>query len=73
MYSGTFNDGGCHDLQQHNCEQVKNNCFTQPLLAIDKNCIPPEPKPPESMIAFSSGRYPFIMTFGNFKKMKFIK
>lgn len=58
MYSGTFNDGGCHDLQQHNCEQVKNNCFTQPLLAIDKNCIPPEPKPPESMIAFSSGRYP---------------
>lgn len=53
MYSETFNYGGCDDFQQH-------NCFTRPILAIDKNCIPhqPEPKSCESRIAFSSGRYP---------------
>ncbi|MGE7945975.1 exosporium glycoprotein BclB-related protein [Lysinibacillus sp. NPDC093688] len=63
MHSGTFNNCGCHDSQHHNCNQVehmKKNCFTRPILAIDKDCIPPqqEPTPLESRIAFSSGGYP---------------
>lgn len=62
MHSNAFNHSKCHDSQNDNCnhkvEHVKNNCFSQPITAIDKNCIPHHPKPSGSRIAFSSGSSP---------------